>query len=100
MTGTVNAALIATWIAIGVPLATGSFIILGSIRARKVSILFSVLLMAMLLDTFALVAFVSLGLAYLELAKAALLLMAAFALIGIVVGSVRGLRSGRAIRGA
>jgi len=97
MAGSVNPQLIALWASIAVPLGAGALITLASIRAGRSSIRFSIIFGAMLLDMAAIVVFVSLGLSYLDWIRAALLVMAALLLGCILIGSVRGLRSGRTI---
>ena len=107
MDAAANPAWIAISIAMGIPLLTGFFIMLGEMRSGKgatakrdpaAPILFGiyVLLTLLLVTAAALVA--SSGMAYVGLVKAVLLLGAAFAVVGMAFGLVRGLRSGRALR--
>jgi len=63
-----------------------------------VSILFGIAMLLMLLNVIAAALIAVWGLAYVGLLKAALLLTAAFAVAGIVLGLMRGLRSGRVIK--
>lgn len=107
MDGAVNPASIAISISIGTPLLAGFFGLLVAMRSRKgaavnrdtaVSILFGIAILIILLNAIAATLITVWGVAYVGLAKAALLLTAAFAVVGMVFGLVRGLRSGRAIK--
>jgi uncharacterized protein YqgC (DUF456 family) len=100
----VSPASIALSIAFGTSILAAFLIIWAGMRSQKgasrdtaSSIMLGVafLLMLAILTAGALVG--TWGMAYLGLAKAALLLTAAFAVVGIGFGLVRGLRSGRAI---
>jgi hypothetical protein len=107
MHGAANPASIATSISIGTSLLAGFFSVWVAMRSRKtaaashdaaVSILFGIAMLLMLLNVIAAALIAVWGLAYVGLLKAALLLTAAFAVAGIVLGLMRGLRSGRVIK--
>ena len=66
-------------------------------RDVTVSILFGTALLLVLLNVIAATLIAVLGTAYVGLLKAALLLTAAFAVVGMGFGLTRGLRTGRAI---
>ncbi len=67
-------------------------------RDMVVSILFGIAFLLVLLNMIAVARIALWGMAYVGLEKAALLLTAAFAALGMVFGLVRGLRSGTAIK--
>ena len=101
----VNPASTAISISIGTSLLAGFFGVLVVMRSRKgaavhrdtaVSILFCIALLLILLNVIAAAFIAAWGMAYIKLAKAALLLTAAFAVVGMGFGLMRGLRSGRA----
>ena len=103
MDGSVNSASIATSISIGTSLLAGFFSVLVAMRPRKgaavhrdtaVAVLFGILLLLILLNVTAAALVAFLGMAYVGLVKAALLLTAAFAVVCVAVGLMRGLRSG------
>jgi hypothetical protein len=105
MDGAVNPASIATSISIGTSLLAGFFSVFVVMRSRKgvavnrdtvVSILFCIAFLLILLNVIAAALIAAQGMAYVGLAKAALLLTAAFAVAGMGFGLMRGLRSGRA----
>jgi hypothetical protein len=105
MDGAVNPASIATSVSIGTSLLAGFFGVLVAMRSRKgaavhrdkaVSILFCIAFLLILLNVIAAALIAAQGMAYVGLAKAALLLTAAFAVAGMGFGLMRGLRSGRA----
>jgi vacuolar-type H+-ATPase subunit I/STV1 len=115
MDGTVNPVSIATSISIGtlllagfVPLLVGLFVSFRvAMRSRKgaavdrdpaVWILFGIALLLIVFHAIAAAVIAVRGMAYFGLLKAALLLTAAFAVVGMVVGLVRGLRSATAIK--
>ena len=101
MDGAVSPALIATSISIGISLVAGFFGMWVAMRSRKdaaVSILFGIAVLLILLNVIAAALIAVWGMAYVGLEKAALLLTAAFAVVGMVFGLVRGLRSGSAIK--
>ncbi len=108
MDGAVSPTSIATWIAIGTPLLAAFFIIWAGMRsgegaaanrdtASLIMLGVAFLLMVLLMTASVLVG--SGGMAYVWMAKAALLLGAAFAVAGMGFGLVRGLRGGRAVNG-
>jgi len=106
MDGAVNPASIAISISIGTSLLAGFFSVLVAMGSRKgaavnrdtaASILFGIALLLILLNVIAAALIAVWGMAYVGLVKAALLLTGAFAVVGMVVGLMRGLRSGRAI---
>ena len=109
MDGAANPASIAMAISIGTPLVTG-FVGMwvatrsdeGSAEARDTatSIMFGFALLLMLLCIAAAALVAVSGMAYVGVVKAVLLLTAAFAIVGMAFGTVRGLRSGRALRAA
>jgi hypothetical protein len=107
MDGPINPASIATSISIGTSLLAGFFGMWVAMRSRKgaavnrdttVSILFFIAFLLISLNVIAAALIAVCGMAYLGLLKAALLLTAAFAVVGTVIGLMRGLRSGRAIK--
>ena len=107
MDGSVNAASIAILISIGTSLLAGSFSVFVAIRSGKgaavkrdtvVSILYGIAFLLTFLDLIAAALIAVGGMAYVGTLKAALLLTAAFAVVGVVCGLMRGLRSGRAIK--
>ncbi len=107
MDGAVNPASIAISISIGTSLLAGFVSVLVSMRSRKgaaetrdtaVSILFGIAFLLILLDGTAACLMFAWGMPYAGLVKATLLLTAAFAVVGMVFGLMRGLRSGRAIK--
>jgi len=67
-------------------------------RDTTVSIMFGSALFLILLNGIAAALIAGSGMSYLGLAKAALMLTAAFAVVGMVIGLMRGLRSGRAMK--
>ncbi len=107
MDGAVNPASIATSISIGISLLAGFFSVWVAMRARNgaavtrdaaVSILFGSAVLLMLLTVISSALIAGSGMAYVGLLRAALLLTAAFAVVSMGFGLVRGLRSGRAIK--
>jgi len=105
----------ATSISIGALLLAGFFPLLGGLfvsfqaamRSRKgaaldrdtsVWILFGIGLLLIVFHAIAAALIAVFGMAYFGLLKAALLLTAAFAVVGMVVGLMRGLRSASAIK--
>jgi hypothetical protein len=96
--------LIAIWISVGAAL----FLCLGvAIRSRHgaaigrdpaVSIMSGIMAVLTGLHAIAATFLAVWGMAYIGLEKAALLLTAAFAAVGMVIGLMRGLRSGRVAR--
>jgi hypothetical protein len=107
MHGAVDPASLAIWILIGTSLAAGFFSVWVAMRSREgaaahrdaaVSILLGIAFLLTLLNVFAAALIAAWGMAYVALLKAALLLTASFAVMGIVIGLLRGLRSGRAIK--
>ena len=107
MDGALNPASIATSISIGTALLAGFFSMLVAMRSRNgaaenrditVSILFGIALLLIMLYVTAAALIAVWGMAYVGLLKAALLLTAAFAVVGMGIGLMRGLRSGRAIK--
>ena len=106
MDGAVNPASIATSISIGTSLLAGVFSLWAALQSRKgaafhrdttVSILFGIAVLLILLTVAASALIAVSDMAYVGLLKAALLLTAAFAVVGMVFGLVRGLRSRRSI---
>jgi hypothetical protein len=104
MDGAVNPASIATSISIGTSLLAGFFSMLVAMRSRSVaaeradrpvSVLFSIAYLLISLYVIATALISVWGVAYIGLVKAALLLTAAFSVVGIAIGLMRGLRSGR-----
>jgi hypothetical protein len=84
----------------------GCFSVLVAMRSRKgaaasgdvtVSILFGAALLLILLNVVGAALIAGMGMAYVGMVKAALLLTAAFAVVAMVFGLLRGIRSGRAI---
>ena len=67
-------------------------------RDRTVSIMFGIAILVMSFDGVAFGLILVRGMAYVGLLKTALLLTAAFAVAGMVIGLLRALRSGRAIK--
>jgi hypothetical protein len=107
MDGAINPTAIATSIAIGTSLLAGFFSVLVATRSPKgappnrdptVSILFGIAFLLILLNVIATARIALWGMAYLGLLKATLLLTASFAIVGMVFGLIRGLRSGRATK--
>jgi hypothetical protein len=107
MGGAVDTASIALSVAAGTSLLGGWFSISVAMRSgtgaavqrdRLVSILFGIALLLLLLNVSAAALIAAWGMAYVGLLKAALLLTAAFAAVGMVCGMIRGLRSGKAIK--
>jgi hypothetical protein len=105
MDGAVNPASIAISISIGASLLAGVSSLgvasrssrgAAGVRDRAVSILFGIALLVIVLDAIAADAVAGWGMAFFGLVRGALLLTAAFALLGMVFGLVRGLRRGRA----
>jgi len=105
MDGAVNPAAISVSIAIGISLLAGLFSVFVAMRSREgaavnrdtaVSILFGIALLLVLLSVIAAALIAVWGMAYAGLLRAALLLTAAFAVAGMVVGLMRGVQSGRA----
>jgi len=103
--GAVNPASIAISISIGASLLAGVSSLgvasrsgrgAAGVRDRAVSILFGIALLVIVLDAIAADAVAVWGMAFFGLVRGALLLTAAFALLGMVFGLVRGLRRGRA----
>jgi hypothetical protein len=98
---------IATTISIGVSLLAGFISVLVAMRASKaaaakhdivVSVLCVMALLMMLLIGVAAALIAGWGMGYIELLRGALLLTAAFAVVGMACGLTQGLRSGRAIK--
>ena len=98
---------IAILISMGISLLSGCFSVLVAIRSGKgaavqrdttVSILFGTAFLVTCLDLVAVALIAVWGMAYVGTLKAALLLTAAFAVVGLVCGLTRGLRSGRATK--
>jgi hypothetical protein len=115
MDGAVNPASIATSISIGTLILAGFLPLLGGLfvsfrvamRSRKGGavdrdtaawILFGIALLLIVFYAIAAALIAVRGMAYFGLLKAALLLTAAFAVVGMVFGLMRGLRSGKAIK--
>jgi hypothetical protein len=106
MNGVVNPAAIALSISIGAALLAGFFSVLVAVRSGNgaahrdttVSILFGIALLIMLLNVVAAAFIAAGGMRYVGLVRAAMLLTAAFAVTGTVIGVIRGLRSGRTIK--
>jgi hypothetical protein len=111
MHGAADSAAIATSITIATSLLTGLLSSWVSMRAAlrsrhggadkrdtAVTILFGIAVLLILLFAIASARIAVLGMAYVGLFKAALLLTAAFAVAGMVFGLVRGRRSGTAIK--
>jgi hypothetical protein len=107
MDGSLNTASIAILISIGTSLLAGYFSVLAAIRSGKgaavkrdpaVSILFGIAFLLTFLDLIAAALIAVGGMAYGGTLKAALLLTAAFAVVGVVCGLTRGLRSQRAVK--
>ncbi len=105
MDGAINPASIALSISIGASLLAGWFSVRVAMPSRQgatvnrdtaVSILFAVAVLLMVLITIASALIAVAGMAYVGLLKAALLLTAAFAVVGLLFGLVRGPRSGTA----
>jgi hypothetical protein len=106
MDGAVNSASIAASIAMGTSLLAGGFGMFVAMRAREggaarrdrtVSILRGIGLLLTVLYAVAVSLMGVWGMAYLGLLKATLLLTASFAVVGMLVGLMRGLRRRRAI---
>jgi hypothetical protein len=102
-----TSASIAISISIATALLAGLFSVWVAMRSRKpaainrdtvVSILFGIALLLIGLTMVASTLIAVSGMAYVGLLKAALLLTAAFAAMGMACGLMRGLRSGRAIK--
>ena len=107
MDGAVSSASIAIWLASAISLLGGAFGLFVAIRSRKdataqrdtaVSVLFGIAVLLMLLLLIAAALIDLRGMAFAGLLKVALLLTAAFAVVGTVFGLMRGLRSGKAIK--
>ncbi len=103
MNGAVHPASIAISIAMGASLLGGAFSVRVAMRSHKprdtvVSILCGVACLLIVLNAIAAALIAIQGMAYVGLLKAALLLTAAFAVVGMVFGLMRGLRSGRVIK--
>lgn len=103
MNGAVHPASIAISIAMGASLLGGAFSVLVAMRSYKprdaaVSILCGVACFLIVLNAIAAALIAIQGLAYVGLLKAALLQTAGFAVVGILFGLMRGLRSGRVIK--
>jgi hypothetical protein len=105
MDGAVNPAVIGTSIALGTSLLAGLFSVFVAMRSREgaavnrdtsVSILFGIAFSLVVLNVIAAALIAVWGMAYVGLLKAALLLTAAFAVAGMIMGLMRGLRSGSA----
>jgi hypothetical protein len=105
MDGAVNPASIAISISIGASLLAGVSSLgvarrsgrgAAGVRDRAVSILFGIALLVIVLDAIAADAVAVWGMAFFGLVRGALVLTAAFALLGMVFGLARGLRRGRA----
>ena len=103
MNGAVNPASIAISGAIGASLLAGAFAVLVAMRSHKprdtaVSILCGIAFLLIVLNAIAATLVAIRGMAYVGLLKAALLQTAGFAVVGMVCGLMRGLRSGRVIK--
>jgi hypothetical protein len=107
MDGAVTPAAIAISISIATSLPAGFLGVLVAMRSREgaavsrdraVSILLGVAFLLILFNVIAASLIAIGGMAYVGLIKAALVLTAAFAVVGMVLGLVRGLRNGRAIK--
>jgi hypothetical protein len=107
MDGAATPASITASISVGISLLAGLFGVWVALRSRNgapvnrdktVSILFGIALSLIVLNVIASALIAAWGIAYIGLVEAALLLTAAFAGVGMVVGLMRGLRSGRAIK--
>jgi hypothetical protein len=98
MDGAVNPATIAIWISIGTSLLPGFFSVLVAMRSREgaaanrdkaVSTLFGIAFLLILLYLIAAARIAVWGMAYVGLLKIALLLTAAFAVVGMLFGLMR-----------
>jgi hypothetical protein len=107
MDGAVNPASIAISISIGSSLLAcfiSMFLAMSSCkgaagnRDTAVTILFGIAILLLVLNGTAAALIAIWGMAYVGLLKAALLLTAAFAVVGMAFGLTRGLRSGRATK--
>jgi hypothetical protein len=107
MDGAVNPVSIAISISTGTSLLAGFLSLWVAMRSLKgagvnrdtaVSILFCIAFLLMVVNAITAALFAVWGMAYFELVKAALLLTAAFAVVGMVFGLVRGLRTGRSVK--
>lgn len=103
MDGAVNTVTIAASVAIGTSLLAGFFSVwvatrssLGTAATRDttVSLMFAAALLLILLNAIAGAFIAASGMAYVGVLKAAILLTAAFAVVGMAFGLIRGLRSG------
>ncbi len=107
MDGAVSPASIAICLSIGIPLLAGFYGTWVAIRSRDgaaitrdttVSTFFGIALLLIVLNVIAATLIAVSGMAYFGLEKAVLLMTVVFAVAGMAVGLMRGLRSGSAIK--